>query len=636
MPIFPVRNQKSFHSSSVLVPLATSGRELYRLAMPGAGRATASGMLAGPIAEFPEAVRHASFACGLRTAQTALAARGLVHASRWAAEFLQAIPPRSAEEEDASAHRRSCDDHPLLAGVSQANPDDTYRLAKAYFDSKQYRRCAGLLTRARERARELTDHPEAADATFLRCYAQYLSAEKDAALDGVADSASAARAAADLHRLRADLAVEDDPHCLYLLAVINSKLELGAADGTVRQLLTRSVAAFPWNWDAWKRLAVTVADADEASVVVEEVCQQNSVQDCSNSASEEETARSIARLCIGVLFWAWTSLENDGAEGARQVYTVALEVLESSIHIKGCLASSLYHMRLFDEAQVLFEEIFAEDEYCLEGVDTYSNILYVKEDKVRLSVLAHRCVKVDKYCVETCCVIGNYYSLRGQHEQAVSYFQRALKLNRSYLSAWTLMGHEYVEMKNTAAAVEAYRRAVDVSPKDFRAWYGLGQTYELLDMPLYTLFYYSKAAALRPRDARMWCAVGQTLEELARLPDAVRAYERMNACDDREGLALSKLASLYERMARESPVDCAQYTQMAAHYYGQNLARRDTEGMGGAETAAALRFLSGHAVAQRRYADAEQLCIRLLDYAAVDKDCAKNLLREIHANRDER
>lgn len=54
----------------------------------------------------------------------------------------------------------------------------------------------------------------------------------------------------------------------------------------------------------------------------------------------------------------------------------------------------------------------------LQGVDTYSNILYVKEQVAALSHLAHRCVLTDKYTPQTCCIIGNYYSLKAQHEKA--------------------------------------------------------------------------------------------------------------------------------------------------------------------------------------------------------------------------
>ena len=41
------------------------------------------------------------------------------------------------------------------------------------------------------------------------------------------------------------------------------------------------------------------------------------------------------------------------------------------------------------------------DPYRLDHLDTYSNILYVKEAKAALSHLAHVCTKADKYRPET-------------------------------------------------------------------------------------------------------------------------------------------------------------------------------------------------------------------------------------------
>jgi anaphase-promoting complex subunit 8 len=189
--------------------------------------------------------------------------------------------------------------------------------------------------------------------------------------------------------------------------------------------------------------------------------------------------------------------------------------------------------------------------------------------------------------------VGNYYSLKGAHDKAVLYFRRALKLNPAYLSAWTLMGHEYVEMKNPGAAVEAYRAAVALSPRDYRAWYGLGQTYELLGLPLYALHYYGRAAALRPGDARMWCAIGQCYEseQLARVDAAVRCYRRALANDDREGIALAKLARLHSGLGQ---------LDEAAHFYELNVRRLDEEGAEGAELLDALQFLAQHAKARLR------------------------------------
>lgn len=43
-------------------------------------------------------------------------------------------------------------------------------------------------------------------------------------------------------------------------------------------------------------------------------------------------------------------------------------------------------------------------------MDTYSNLLYVKEMKVELAYLAHRATEIDKYRLETCCIVGKYQS----------------------------------------------------------------------------------------------------------------------------------------------------------------------------------------------------------------------------------
>lgn len=46
------------------------------------------------------------------------------------------------------------------------------------------------------------------------------------------------------------------------------------------------------------------------------------------------------------------------------------------------------------------------DPYRLDNLDTYSNLLYVKEMNTQLADLAHTVVTIDKFRVETCCVIG--------------------------------------------------------------------------------------------------------------------------------------------------------------------------------------------------------------------------------------
>lgn len=538
-----------------------------------------------------------------------LNSRGLVQSASWASQILSAAP--SSHSESGGQHRVEhglVDDDPTCEKCrapkyAAMERRGSYLLAKGFFDGRQYRRAASALRNCH------TPH-----ARFLRMYSVYLAGEKrkEEERQELADWTEPLNM--ELDSLREELVNlrakgKLDPHLWYLLGVVLKHMKLS---NEAREALEHSLALFPYNWGAWLELAP--------------LCETR----------ESVLALKIKDHWMKTLFVAHFLNETDEPEEARQIYESILEVLPASTFVKGQLALSLYNVRRFDEAQQLYDEVFTDDPYCLDGVDIYSNILYVKEDKVQLSLLANRCMKIDKFRLETCCVIGNYYSLRGQHDQAVVYFQRALKLNRNYLSAWTLMGHEFLEMKNASAAVEAYRRAVDINPKDFRAWYGLGQTYELLSMPLYTLYYYQKAAALRPKDVRMWCAIGQTYEELSRQNEAIRCYERARGCDDQDSLALAKLAYLYEKMAREALKDGRQqelgamYSERAAQYHVANLTRREEEKLAGPETAEALKFLAEHYYAKNAVRLAEKYCYRLMDYPGHDKDFAKKLLRQIH------
>jgi len=316
-------------------------------------------------------------------------------------------------------------------------------------------------------------------------------------------------------------------------------------------------------------------------------------------------------------------LELQTNKQALVLYAKLQDTFPKSQYIVSQMALARYNMRDFTEAQLAFESILKHDPYRLDNMDTYSNILYVKEQKTQLSFVAHNALKNEKYRPETCCIIGNYYSLKSQHEKAVLYFKRALQLNHAYLSAWTLMGHEFVEMRNTAAAIEAYRRALDINPRDYRAWYGLGQTYEILQMHFYSLHYFRKATALRPYDARMWCAMGQCYECLDKVEEAIKCYKRAHENGDREGIALNKLGKLF--------ADVMQDNKEAAMHYQNNLALLDAEQVESQQTMDALMFLARYYKdpSLNRLDDAELYCQRLQENYGADKDEVSALMKEI-------
>jgi anaphase-promoting complex subunit 8 len=117
---------------------------------------------------------------------------------------------------------------------------------------------------------------------------------------------------------------------------------------------------------------------------------------------------------------------------------------KSSNFVMNQVAHSFYNNQEFDTSMEWFQKLLDLDPFRYENMDTYSNILYIKENQGELANLALKQFYSNKYNPETCCVIGNYYSLMGEHLKAIVYFRKALKLDRTCLPAWTLMGHEYL------------------------------------------------------------------------------------------------------------------------------------------------------------------------------------------------
>lgn len=239
----------------------------------------------------------------------------------------------------------------------------------------------------------------------------------------------------------------------------------------------------------------------------------------------------------------------------------------------GMLRHGIVSLAGFESAQEAFAALVQRDPYRLSGMDTYSNVLYVLDDRAELSAVAQRTALHCPPSPTTHCIQGNLHSARGQHAQAIQCFREALKLDPEYLSAWTLMGHEHVELRETSEAVACYRRAVDIGPRDFRAWYGLAQTYEMLGLPHFAAYYYQQAAALRPGDPRMWCALGYVFQSSNQPGPAAKCYERAHQCNDREGLASIRLAQL----AREGGDDAG-----ACKYYKEHLSLREALGVSAA------------------------------------------------------
>ncbi|KAK5694637.1 Anaphase-promoting complex subunit 8 [Elasticomyces elasticus] len=234
----------------------------------------------------------------------------------------------------------------------------------------------------------------------------------------------------------------------YLYGLCLSKSSADAA--LAKQWLLRAVNIQPYNWSAWLDLASLVGSVEELG----------------------QLSPHLPKNIVTLLFHV--HINQELFQQTPEVFGT-LEQLESIFPRSAWLmqqkATLHYHTRDHETAQQCFETLSRDHPGRLEGLEVYSNLLYILPDRPGLAALASLASDTDKFRPETNCILGNYYALLAQHEKAILHFRRALTLDRSFQTAWTLMGHEYIELKNTQAAIESYRRAVDTNRKDYRAWY---------------------------------------------------------------------------------------------------------------------------------------------------------------------
>ncbi|GIK00769.1 anaphase-promoting complex subunit 23 [Aspergillus viridinutans] len=495
--------------------------------------------------------------------------RCLYQSAKWAAEMLDSLLPIDQYDTDPDSPMEIADapptpqnpylrsQDPLELGL-EAQEAHKYLLAKSYFDTREYDRCAAVFlpptippvplsstslptTSPKPKTRQsLTPQKGKAKATsyssakgnstarnpypklsqkslFLALYAKYLAGEKrkdeetEMVLGPADGGMTVNRELPGLawglegwfaERRERGLEERNQGWLEYLYGVVLLK---GRNEEEAKKWLIRSVHLNPFHWGAWQELNDLLSSTEDLKQIVD----------------------LLPQNIMTLIFHVYCSQElYQATEDTYQALSELETIFPTSAFLKTQKALLYYHSKDFEEASHIFTEILITSPHRLDSLDHYSNILYVMGARPQLAFVAQVATATDKFRPETCCVVGNYYSLKSEHEKAVMYFRRALTLDRNFLSAWTLMGHEYIEMKNTHAAIESYRRAVDVNRKDYRAWYGLGQAYEVLDMSFYALFYYQRAAALRPYDPKMWQAVGSCYAKMGRVEQSIKALKR--------------------------------------------------------------------------------------------------------------
>lgn len=471
--------------------------------------------------------------------------------------------------------------------------EDLYLYAKSLFDVKEFLRCTFYL----EKIQKINSN-QYYKCLFLKLYSKFLAGEKRKEEETMENESKTTIKA--INKELPDIYSEilssksNDPFLKYLLGIVLKEMN---RKNEAISFFIQSVNTYPLLWSSWDELI--------------HLCKEREI-------FEEILSNLKHQHWIIQFFIAKSQKELQLNEEALNVFQQLYKIFPST-WLSNQISMTFYHMTEYEEAQQRFEIVRKNDPFCLDDMDTYSNILFVRDDKTNLSGLAHDSQMNDKYRPETCVINGNYYSKKSDHVKAILYFKRAIKLDASYLSAWTLMGHEYMEIKNASEAIIAYRTAVEIDSKDFRAWYGLGQAYELLQMNLHSIYYYGKASALRPYDSRVWVALGNVYSSLGRHKDALRCYERARKNKDPDGTALLKMGNLYEQINnKEKSIEC----------YIQHLSEKDQNEYDHKDFTAILS-LAKYYRDTGNFDESEKYCNLLLQYDTNEVEEAKSILKEL-------
>ena len=173
-------------------------------------------------------------------------------------------------------------------------------------------------------------------------------------------------------------------------------------------------------------------DAEVSSILISHL--KTTTTNTSNTNTSNTTKIELFRT-MSLCFLVYIYLEqHKGDEALIILQQYLIKLFPNSVINQSNIALCYYTLRNYNIAHQCFESVREKDPYRMEHIDTYSNILYVKECRSELSYLAHSVMKINKYTTQTCCIVGNYYSLKGQHEKAILYFRRAIKINHNYLS----------------------------------------------------------------------------------------------------------------------------------------------------------------------------------------------------------
>ncbi|KAH9323620.1 hypothetical protein KI387_018259, partial [Taxus chinensis] len=203
-----------------------------------------------------------------------------------------------------------------------------------------------------------------------------------------------------------------------------------------------------------------------------------------------------------------------------------------------------FEMVDYSEAERAFSWARRVSPYNLEGMDTYSTVLYHMKDEMKLSYLALELNAIDRLSPQAWCALGNCYSLQKDHETALKTFQRAIQIDSRFTYAHTLCGHEYVAMEEFENGINCYRSALRIDPRHYNAWYGLGTIYLRQEKYNFAEHHFRTARVINPRSSVLMCYLGMALHALKKNEEALQMLDEAIFADPKNPLPIYQKANV--------------------------------------------------------------------------------------------
>jgi anaphase-promoting complex subunit 8 len=165
----------------------------------------------------------------------------------------------------------------------------------------------------------------------------------------------------------------------YLLALLCDRIGLKTI--SLEYLIT-SLNQYPYNWSCWLSLSRHVNSAvtlNEILVKLPEMLMKTCFKiQVLNELNEESDELALPLI-------------DEISDLAPKFANIQLAMVYHNK--RGTLAPNVD----FEMCEEILQQISIDNPYSLEAMDIYSNILYVKDETVKLSELAQRAVKIDKF-----------------------------------------------------------------------------------------------------------------------------------------------------------------------------------------------------------------------------------------------